>query len=218
MNLIYIAGLVFILAVFSFLYMDNGDEKEIQSTKKEMVEPKKLVQEDVEKKKNIEILYLDEEKSEKKELVKEDKQKTQNNEKKQETYTKQDNIQIENYIVENQLKQINKKEDSDQVQKFGIYSDVSQEEADAMSNNAMLPPMAPTIISGTFDSGETYSVVVPTNIKTKANEIVITNNDEEGNIKEHVTLKPQELDNSDKEDKKSKTTTLETPPQVGINN
>lgn len=214
MNKNIIIVLIGTIAIFALVYTNLDDSTNEQNVQQTTAENTTEVTE--KQKKNVEILYLDDS-NKQKENIKEI-MKTQVNE----TVSKETSIdtKVQNYIVTKQLQAItlNKNAEKAESSKHTIYSNISLEEAEAATKSDMQPPMAPTIVSGKFDSGETYSVIIPTSVKSQANEIIITNNNADGTPKESITLKQDDPESSFqplKQEELEQTITIETPPSIG---
>lgn len=191
-----------ILIIFYLIYSSLNTQKIEHKIDTPKVE--KVKEQEFSENKSVDILYLDTEEKQEKKI---DNNKVENSH-------KVDDVQeIENYIIENQLKKIetSKKINNEQIQKHTIYADITKEEIESTTNN-MMPPLAPTIVSGTFNSGESYNIIIPTLVKNNAKDIIITNNNEDGTIKESVALKIQGENSMPQQP-----TILETPPSIGSN-
>jgi hypothetical protein len=217
MNKTALIAIIFAIAIFAFFYtgIDNTPAKEsssISQTDKEQTDTKP-------QKKNVEIIYLDEKPKQLEPTIDAVEKKVQKNiEKKvKETHIKQE---VHQYIVEKQLQPIRmntKKDNGSSKNKLTVYSDISLEEAKSLQNT-IVPPSAPTIVSGKFQSGESYSVVVPNEVNEQANELIVTKTDEEGNIEESVVIKqndpqsPMQPPEETEDTQKTETTTIQAPP------
>jgi len=111
-----------------------------------------------------------------------------------------DEKKIKQYIEEKRLVEITPKKQnnngSSQTQRYSVYSTVDRKTA-KQNRNTTLPPTAPAIISGTFTSGTPYTVIVDGDVKSQANELLITDNNPDGTINEAVSVPQQQLSNQE---------------------
>jgi len=178
-------------------------------------------------KESVDILYLDNDKVSKTPITSKITPKTQSY---TDTSTNSDTIsnfyndekKIKQYIQEKQLVEITPKQKNSngtsQTPRYSVYSTVDRKTA-KQNRNQTLPPTAPAIISGTFTSGTPYTVIVDGDIKSQANELVVTDNNPDGSINEAVSV-PQQQQLSNQETNNNNNNAREevkliAPPSVG---
>ena len=179
-----------------YLLMQSGDKAEIKST---AIKPQK-VQKKVAKK-DIQILYLDDEKKSKneekysqivtdtdnnynKEISKNSISNTKEQEVSQEPTFVESEKEVEKIIVEKGLQKITPPSTSSTStkSKYSIYAKNSYDQIDE-EKYRNLPPMMPTIITVTTPKGEKYSVVADSKIVQNNDKIYISKNDSNGKPK-----------------------------------
>lgn len=199
MNKLVLVGIGVFALIIAYLYIDTSTKTietsiENKSIKTEQFSPK------VEKKK-VDIIYLDKER-------KEDASKVEKHQSEAEELQVDSSIKDE--LASQNLKVITKKLDENgYTPRFSVYADTTVKEIEEKNNNSM-PPLAPTIVNGIFPSGQTYSVVVPTEVINSAQNIVITQNNPDGTITEST---PLEIPSTDEQ---TTTSTIDAPPSPGM--
>jgi len=91
------------------------------------------------------------------------------------------------------------------VTRFSVYSNITPAEL-KKNINSNFPPSAPSIVKGTFSSGEQFTVIIPAEVQAQASELIVTSNYDDGTIEEMSNLKETTND----EDKK-----VILPPSIG---
>ncbi len=213
-----ILGAIFIVLVIMMLSLTKSDEPVQNYTSVDT--PTKIK---VEKKDDIEVLYLDEKKS------KDIKTKvattiTNNNEEEKEDKDKSniENLQqeeIKEYIAEKGLNKITSTKSENIAERFSVYADISVEEAKA-NRDKTVPPPAPVIYTITLPSGQIATGVIDGDVHNQATTIIATENDSEGNPNEAGNIKnddipPSQSDSQTDVTDNSKKIMLTAPPQIG---
>ena len=214
-----------IVAVGIAFYTINSSEE----VEKKIVIEKEIVHKEIEpeKKKSIEILYLDEEK---KVTLSNEKGKTKSNEKHNENYNKNlntnknieelDSEEIVKYIEKHNLVDVtpHKTNQTHEIPpRFSVYADISEEDAKEQYDNS-LPPPAPSIATGTVANGSTYTKIVSGYVKAAAKTLIVTENDTNGepisvsDLKIDDTVSQNETKDENEENNK---VVFTGPPSIG---
>jgi hypothetical protein len=210
-----------------FLFNSSNEEKNIPI--KSEIKKETIIVND-ENTNKIKILYLDDSKSNisSKETINAKKNvkivKKESSKQKTIDYSKIDSMdssQTTNYIEKHNLVNVTQQnKDNDDIPRFSVYSDISEENAIATSDQN-IPPMAPVIASGIFKSGQTYTVIIPAIIQQNATKIIVTDNAPDGTPIEAKEIPTQgDINNQssdDQSDSEMQDNFTITPPSIGQN-
>ena len=195
MNKWIVLGIVLVVGVSGYILLQNDEESVPTVQKIEPIKKQKQAE-----KKDIEILYLSDQRSETSgQQSKTDKQKIETETQHSTLNTQHSNLnpqlsisnspiftqkqeEAEKIITENALQKVTppNQQDNSKPQKFSIYAKNSYDQIDEEKYKSM-PPMVPTIITVTTPKGEKYSVVADTKIVQNNDKIYISKNDNNGN-------------------------------------
>jgi hypothetical protein len=216
-NLNIIFGAIILSGGLYFFISDNTVSDTIkndqQLSKKDTIESKK----------QIKILYIDENSNDLPQVAKTTEQKKYIQNKKEIVY--QDNFEPEeivDYIKQKGLiKHISKnrkKDDYDMPPPFSIYSDISEKDAKIKYDKQQLPPPAPAIVNSTTSDGTVYTVVIPPYINAMSKEIIVSSNDTEGDPETLSVIRtPTQNSESETNDNDNEQTKIvfTSPPSIG---
>ena len=178
-------SILFAVIIVGFILIYNSLDSGSSKTKiKEEPKQIKIIKKE---KKEIEILYLENEKKEPEPQKKAKETIVKQNVKDNNEYEDLEQLQVAEivkYIENNNLIDITplKTNQKDELpQRFSIYADISAKEAKEQYDKSF-PPPAPGIVSGKTSNGSFYTIVVDPYVNSKAETILVTSNDENGEI------------------------------------
>jgi len=209
------------IAVVAAIVLSSSNSEEAS---KQNIKTEKVIQND----KNIEILYLEDDKKKvssttKKNIAETHRsntlQKTTSNGKTFDSVSKMDfskDGSIENYIRDRNLVDLNpkasQKAESNTAPEYSVYASISTEQAKEQRDNS-IPPPAPVFFTVTSSSGQQYSGVVDADILSQG-EVFITKNAPDGTKEDIVSVTEQQELKSSNETSQEETKMI-APPQVG---
>jgi len=124
------------------------------------------------------------------------------------------NKEAKEYLSQHSLKNISTSQDSTgETPRYSVYSDISMKEA-KKRRNKFVPPSAPTVVQGSFPSGEPYSVIIDSDLKSQAKDIVISNNQADGTITELAKVPVSNKQVSDTQENNGDSSLI-APPSIG---
>lgn len=227
MNNIIILSILGVITVFSLIYMNIGNTDTKEKISYTTSENEINKHQDM-KKKSIEIVYLeDTEDTTKEEIttnIKVQKEKEENKFDHDIISSNKNVKDINEYIIRKQLKpiNINKETNAPTTKKYTIYSNVTLEEAKILEDNNknnMLPPVAPSIATVTFSTGESHTLLIPNEIQSQAQEIIVVKNNDNGDVEESVTLKQTDTESPMQAPiEEEEIIKIDTPPSIGQSN
>lgn len=193
-----ILGAIVLSGLATYLLISNNTHEVATKTIQSKNTPKDTLKQDNE----VQILYLDTPKEEKKAPVV--VQKAQKSV--EEFYDEPQKIST--YIKEKKLKQIIPSSPS---QRFAVYADITQEEAE-QKRDKTLPPPAPAVVQTTFASGIQYNGIISGDVLRSAGEIDIVDTNPDGTLRELTQFKqPQQ----NQEVSSQEESVIIAPPSIG---
>jgi len=209
--LLALSGIVFLVLITTFF--SNDSQTKIKKNNTKIIKPAAVQNND------IEILYLDNNKNDKKKknakhtkIHKKEIKEIENEKNLEKNIESLQYEEIKQYIEKKDLQDISPSENlsSENIQ-FKVYANVNAEEAKRNKDNS-LPPLAPVIYTVTFPSGTTTTVVVDGDINNQTRELIVVNNDEDGN-----SIEAQQIKQSDELEEKNTNIIFSAPPSIGSN-
>jgi len=90
-------------------------------------------------------------------------------------------------LVNINLSAASKRIENSEIPRYGIYADIDMDTARA-NRDEFVPPSLPVVINSTFSSGEPYSVVIDHDVYSQAQEIIVSDNNPDGTINQIVRI------------------------------
>jgi len=120
------------------------------------------------------------------------------------------------YLVEHSLKNVSPTDkEMKTTPRFSVYADITIKEA-REKRNQLLPPSAPTMIQGSFPSGEQYNAIIDTDLKNNAKQIVVSNNQADGTITELAKVPVSDKQqSSNTQENVNDSSVVIAPPSIG---
>lgn len=189
---------------FFVVYSSMDEDKKIDDSTKTTIEEQKK---ETTVKKNIEILYLEDDNKKDEETIKQSKNTTAYTKTIDTTYEDPSSLKGDEaveYLEKHNLKEVTMSKDQEKQVRYKVYADITPKEA-KKNKDKMTPPLAPALVSGVMNSGQTYTVVVDGDVHAQSKRIIVADT-ENDTIHEMSSVKEQ----TTQEDTKDETEEVET--------